>query len=205
MITGLLIASFICCCVAVFSVPLGCWRTVRHNCRRLDGSFSARRCFREVAAFLDYLGTIAVPALLTFLFVFVAATLLFSWVMPLELVVRSFENFEWDAVVWRENLNDVRAEHAGFLRNAGFKAEHVRTIQQQLWQSWPPFAIVGVLVAGGALIAFLRCARHSVTLLVRGIRSRRKLYADSDVRKMMISDVETQRSMSSVGHLSGAP
>ena len=188
MITAFLITSCVCAGIAFCFVPVECWRTVRLNCRRLDGSFSTERCFREVAAFLDYLGTIAVPALLAFLILIVATTLLFSWVMPLDLVGRSFENFEWDADVWRENLSDVRTEHTSFLHSAGFGSDQIKLIQQQLWHGWPIIGIVFVVVIWLSFRAFLRCACRSVVLLVRGIRARRRLYAADDVREMMIGD-----------------
>ena len=184
MIVGFLVASFICLGVLCLSLPRQCWAAVKMNCYRLDGSFSRRRLSREVRAFMDYATTVAVPALLAFLTMFVVASFLFSYVIPLNLVVDSFAAFEFESDAWRANLTEVQKEHGGFLRRIGFDSETVQKVQSSLWHEWPVFAGGGILFVVASLMLLLKCAARSVAILATGIRHRRQTYAQGDVNQM---------------------
>lgn len=184
MFVGLLVASIVCLGILSLSLPRECWAAVKMNCYRLDGSFSRRRLSREVRAFLDYVTTVAVPGLLAFLTLFVVATFLFSYVIPLNLVFDSFAAFEFESDAWRQNLTEVQQEHGGFLRRVGFDDETVQKVQSSLWHEWPVFAGVGILFVVASLMLLLKCAARSVAVLAMGIRHRRQTYAQGDVNRM---------------------
>ena len=184
MLFGLLMSVFICLSVLVFSLPLKCWATVRMNCRRLDGSFSRRRLRREVSAFCQYLLTLSVPALLTFLMLFVFATLMFSYIIPSELIVRSFSEFDADTTAWRQNLDRVQLDHTLFLSRLGATPETIDSIQRTLWHDWPIIAVGGLVAVIAILVVLIKCAGHSVGRLAAGIRRRRRIYARTDVQRM---------------------
>lgn len=187
MLLGFLLASLICLMVLRLSLSSECWAAVKMNCYRLDGSFSRRRLHREARAFFDYAATIAVPLLLSFLSIFVVASYVFSYVIPLPLVVDSFAAFELDSQAWRENLADVKQEHGFFLRKLGVKATTVQQVQSSMWHEWPFWAGVAVLFVVGSLILLIKCAARSVAFLASGIRHRRQSYARGDVIKMQRS------------------
>jgi len=154
------------------------------NCRRLDGTLSRRRIQREVSAFYTYLTTISIPTLLTFIGLFAVATLLFTYIIPPDLIARSFQGFDIDRLAWRENLQEVQVEHTRFLRAQGVEDNQTGVIQQTLWHGVPIFGFGLVFSAVGIACFYLKYARQGVEQLVTGIRLRRKMYAKSDVFRM---------------------
>jgi hypothetical protein len=152
---------------------------------------------RELSAFGQYLTTISVPAILSFLFLFCVSTLFFRFVMPVELISRGLRAFEFDPAAWRENLAGVQAEHTKFLETQGAGEGQIRATQRMLWYGSPAIGCGLLFVSLGAGLFFLRCARGGVTALVTGIRNRRKMYARCDVSRMQQAESpETQASPS---------
>ncbi len=193
MLFGLLTSVSVCLGMLFFSVPLNCWSMVCRNCRRLDGSFSHRRLRREVRAFCTYSTTLSVPVLLMFLTCFLLATLLFRYIVPCDLIVRTFAEFHVDGDIWRHNLADVRADHARFLRTLGAGPETVLGIQKSLWHNWPVIALTGLVVGLGTLAMLVKFAGRAAADLTAGIRVRRQMYARTDVKRMRCAGAETAR------------
>lgn len=184
---GCLVSVAVCLMMLVLSLPAKCWAVVRLNCRRLDGSWSWRRLRREGLAFWEYGTTLAVPVLLLFMTVFVLTTLLFSYVISLDLMARSFAAFDVDSEVWRSNLRDVRQDHTQFLSDRGFDSKSALGIQQSLWHGWPAFVCVVLILTVAALFGFVKGAGRSAARHVVGIRRRRRMYARFDVSQMQVA------------------
>ncbi len=186
MLVGFFVSVIACGCIVAFSLSSECWRAVRQNCRRLDGSWSDRRFRREVAAFAQYLATIAAPGLLAFLTLFAASTYVFSYIIPLDLAWDSLQKFDLNPGEWRENLEGVQAEHSRFMRGLGFSDEEIFNFQRALWHEWPLMAGAAFLLVAGSVYAMVRCAAVAVATLATGIRKRRSMYAHGDVVRMRV-------------------
>jgi len=73
-----LLFPFVGVVIVVCSIPADCWRRVRQNCRRQDGSFSDDRATRELKLFSDHVPTLTTLSLLAVLGCFALDTFVAS-------------------------------------------------------------------------------------------------------------------------------
>lgn len=185
MIPALLTAILICVVAVLCSLPPECWWMIRRNSSRLDGTISRRRLRRELSALTDYVSTIAVPLLLTFLPLTVTTVFVFSYVLPSEIMFRSLAGFDSDFQAWKENLTEVREDHKRFLQQQSLSESDARTVQRTLWQQWPLLGGTAIVLTAFGIAAFIRCGKRAAVRLASGIRKRRSSYARDDVSDMM--------------------
>jgi hypothetical protein len=109
------------------------WQT----CRYKGGQWSAHRTRREMRSYLRYYSDLIVPCVLTVPAMFVALQYLTDQI-PINTAIRSIQTFDPDQQTWRDNLQEVRMEHAQSLRkNRGLSEDHIASIQHDLWYRWP--------------------------------------------------------------------
>lgn len=184
MLFSFCLSVFLCCGLIFFSLTHECRRTVRLNCRRLNGSWSRRRFRREAQALKEYVTSVAAPLLLAFLATFAAASYVFTYVMPYGLIADSFEAFDTDSATWEANMGEVRKQHAAFASGNGLSTAEVDQLQKSLWQDWPAIAVSTIALLAIAYLVVFKTAGHAVSTWASGIRQRRTTYARGDVAGM---------------------
>lgn len=185
-ILSVVIAGF---AFAAISIGRDCRRAVIANCRRLDGTWSRDRIRRERAAFSGYLTSLSVPLVLALPLAVVIAGTIDDRVMPLRLVAEAFSKFSPDMAEWKESLQDVRDTHSHWLsQNDIADGDDARSIQRELWYSWPSFAAAASCFVVLTLWFFLGMSRSALQEYVSGVRKRRGGYARLDVVRMRDSN-----------------
>ena len=180
--------------IVVCSIPADCWRTVRQNCRRQDGSFSHDRATRELKLFIDHVLTLTTLSLLAVLGCFALGTFVASCWLPTELVIEAVVKFQPNPTEWKAGLGDVREAHADFLMmDQGWSAEQATEFQKDLWHARASIALItGVSFITGLLV-LIRIVGHGTAKFARGIRMRRRVYARRDVDSMRWSPAATPK------------
>ena len=187
MLLSLLLTLVFCIGLFLLTIPVDCWRAIRMNVRRLDGSLSTARLRREFRALLDYAMTLALPFVLIVPSVFVGTLLIFQFVMPADLLARGFADFSFDREVWKADLHDEKADHAEFLREQGLDAELTKQFQDMIWYGSPMIGLSAFVFLAAGFVWVLMRTGESAAHLGAGIRRRRKEYAQRDVERMSIS------------------
>lgn len=122
-----------------------------------------------------------------FLPLLLVATILFTYVIPYELIVRAFQHFDVDFGVWGNQLADVKADHAAYLQQQAFSDGEVVDLQRMLWAYWPLIGGIAVVLTAASIVCFIRCARASVITLATGIRKRRSVYWRTDRERSLLT------------------
>lgn len=161
---------------SLFSVTPKIRQTVLANCRYKGGQWSAHRTRREMRSYLRYYSDLIVPCVLTVPAMFVALQYLTDQI-PINTAIRSIQTFDPDQQTWRDNLQEVRMEHAQSLRkNRGLSEDHIASIQHDLWYRWPLIVLTLACLTGAAISFVMGGAKHAVIDYVQGIRRRRDYY-----------------------------
>lgn len=183
-----LVTAAVCLILLLATIPTSGWQLFRRNCVRLDGSYSASRFRRELAAIREHVLTTALPVLLSGLVFFATLTVVFTFIAPFDTILEAFSRFDSDFGSWRNDLQSVRQQHSRFLTGIGFKRETAQQLQKTLWEAWP---LLALLAAGSLFLtlrSFVACGRRSAVHLLEGARHRRSLYAAGDVARMRSAD-----------------
>ena len=166
---------------SLFSLTHRIRRTILANCRYKDGHWSINRTRREFRSFWRYYRNLIVPCFLAVPAMFVVLQNLNDQI-PLNVAFDGMSKLDPNPQVWKDNLSDVRKEHAESLRkNKGLSADQITTVQRRLWHQWPSII---VLLAGLAILSVwlvVGGAKHSVVEYVKGIRRRRDDYRWKDI------------------------
>lgn len=185
-----LLFLLVCLTIIVFGIPAECWRAVRQNCRRLDGSFSSRRATRELKHFIDHVLILTALGLPLVLACFALGTYVSSYWLPTDVIVDAVTRFQLNPTEWKSDLADVQAAHTQFLvLDQGWSTEHATTFQKGLWHARLLIVLVmcGSLVIG--LLVLVKFFGTATAEFVRGIRMRRKESACGDVERMRLAAV----------------
>lgn len=194
MLIGIFITCAVCVALFLLTIPLDCWRAIRMNVRRLDGSFSTARLRREFRALLDYAMSLALPFVLIIPSVFVGTLFVCNFIMPPDLLARGFEDFSFDPQEWKTELHDEKADHAEFLREQGLTAEMTKQLQDMVWYGSPVIGLSALIFAAFGFVWILKRTGESAAQLGVGIRRRRKEYAHRDVERMSTANSEESTS-----------
>ncbi|HIK93359.1 MAG TPA: hypothetical protein EYG03_15475 [Planctomycetes bacterium] len=171
--------------IIVLSIPVDCWRAVRQNCRRQNGSFSRGRATRELKQFSDHVLTLTALGVPMVLACFALGTLVASYWLPTELIIEAVISFQLNPIEWKSDLADVRAAHTQFLVvDQGWSNEQAIAFQKGLWHARLSVILItcGSLVIG--LMVLMKLYATGTATFVWGIRMRRKVYASRDVERM---------------------
>lgn len=141
----------------------------------------------------EYVTSVMAPLTLAFLTTFAAATYVFTYVIPFDLIVDSFQSFDTDVDQWRSNLSEVRKDHAAFASLSGLNEAQVDQLQKSLWNDWPAIAACTAILLLIAYYVVFKTAGRAVCTWASGIRKRRSAYARGDVTRMQNGEfVENQ-------------
>lgn len=167
---------------SVFSLTPKIRQTVLANCRYKGGEWSAHRARREMRSYLRYYSDLIVPCVLTVPAMFVALQYLNDQI-PINTAIRSIQSFDLDQQTWRDNLQEIRIEHAQSLRkNRGLSEDHIAGIQHDLWYRWPLMVLTLACLTAAAISLVMGGAKHAVIEYVQGIRRRRDYYHLRDIK-----------------------
>lgn len=172
---------------AAMSVTQECRRMAIANCRRLNGTWSLDRLRRELAAFQDYIGNLAVPLALPVLLSLVVSQFVIQNLMPADQIIEAFAEYSTDGIEWKDRLQDLGHEHQEWLaRNGIAGGEEAEQFQRTLWYGWPLLVVVTLSFCIFCVWGMLGVSRLAVFEYVSGVRSRRTDYARFDVNRMMM-------------------
>jgi len=180
-----LLFLLVCMTIIVFGIPVECWRAVRQNCRRQDGTFSRGRATRELKLFIGHFLTLIALGLPVVLACFALGTLVAGYWLPTDVMVEAVNSFQLNPTEWKSDLADVREAHTQFLVvDQGWSTEQATAFQKGLWQARLSIVLImcGSLVTG--LLVLMKVYATGTGTFVRGIRMRRKVYASRDVERM---------------------
>jgi hypothetical protein len=185
-----LLSPFVGVVIVICSIPADCWRTVRQNCRRQDGSFSHDRATRELKLFSDHVLTLTTLSLLAVLACFALGTVVASCWLPTEVVIEAVVRFQPNPTEWKAGLADVREAHSDFLMmGQGWSVEQATEFQKDLWHARASVALISCVSLLTALLVLIRIIGHGTAKFAWGIRMRRRVYARRDVDSMRSSPV----------------
>lgn len=169
------------------NIPSSLARSQRRNCRRSDGTWSARREEIEERS----LAKLRRELLKAFFLIAVASNVLFAVihfeVIPIPIAVEAMTSVEWSASDWKSNLRDEEAKFDSWIGHSTNNKE-VAARKRLLWNSWP--MVIGVMILSAA-VAFAFVARayyHALTELSASIKYRAQQYRLRELHKSVGHD-----------------
>jgi hypothetical protein len=157
------------------------------NCRRMDGSISARRIGYERRA----LHKVKSDLLAVFLLIAISGNWLAFFVhyqvIPIPIAASAASEFDVDTEHWKQNLRNAGVDEEfeqWSVQRAHVDRSAVESQQQVVWSIWP-WVILAVLGwAIGSAIFLHRAYFHIVRSYARGVASRAEQYLNLDIGRL---------------------
>lgn len=138
-----------------FAVPRRIRTIAAGNCFRQDGTFSRRRCRREIKHGCKLATNLLAALFPTIIGINSILVLVHGLIIPIPLAFGAFACFHPDPEAWQANLShsgggDLVSEHEEWLSRRGFGSEGIEVVQNALWEGWWLFA--GLALIGCVLV-----------------------------------------------------
>lgn len=193
----------------VWMVPARLYRLAWANSRAADGARHPRRSRHEARRFLDFLAELALAPLLAF--GLSAGVLLFvhEFIMPIPMIGAIARMFSTDMAVWDARmetgeLGDVGVTYLEWRLRQGFTRASSDFWRGFLRQNWFFLAACTLAFAAFQYWFWTQYFVASVAAYYQGLRKRRQVYAERDMKRAARAASGPQRS-SNRSRRSGAP
>ncbi|MFO1066627.1 MAG: hypothetical protein U0892_22430 [Pirellulales bacterium] len=171
--------------------PQSIARSAKHNCYRLDGSWSARRAGEESSALWKMRIDLNAVLVVLILSIDGAAFWVHSTVIPIPLGFRALSTFDSDTDSWKQRLREtgIVEQYVDWKRTD--PTQSAAAIEQSMRRAWGflPAVLICVPIA---LFAVWRLIRRAYLLALRdlaeGIERRKQRNADRDLVSIRVDE-----------------
>ena len=169
-----LIVVYVCVEVLVTQLPRTISKSIERNCRRSDGSRSARRARAEQRAVSQLRSELVLAFAIVVLPTNALLWLLNSEVIPISVGVSAISSFRFSEATWKEELSTEERELEEWGRRKQISPSSIESRKRTLWRYWPLLVIAGFTWCAVAAAIIKSAYFHALKDLAASIEYRRQ-------------------------------